>query len=77
MASQAKCNTCGLRYDWSLLGPAKWKKFKIGQIYCPKCGTRLEQTSSEMTRYPTVRDLPVVKGPDLKSLLGGNTDAGT
>jgi hypothetical protein len=59
MASQAKCNKCELRFDWTHLKPSRYAKFKIGGIYCPRCGTKLEKTSTWLKKYPTVKDLPL------------------
>lgn len=61
MATQAKCDKCGLRFDWQNLKPSRTAKFKIGSIQCPHCGTKLEKTSSMMKRYPTVHDLPLAE----------------
>jgi len=53
MARQAKCPKCRVRYTW-------YKEILLKNTFCPKCETKLLQTSSEL-EWPTIVEEPVIK----------------
>ena len=44
---QGKCRRCRVRWVWTKTMPLK-------RAYCPDCGSKLEQTTHMMKRYPTI-----------------------
>lgn len=63
MAQQGKCTRCKVRFEWEINRPLR-------NAHCPHCGLWLEQTSSQLRKWPTERRYPITRLQAIKKFEG-------